>query len=484
MRKLLLIIIVFICNNNVWSQTCQFISPSVEIVNTQQQVNGDCQITLNLAFDIITNSGNKIIYVHLWKSSDYPGYNYNQSGNPPPTNATALSNTVADITINNFGTTPVLLCNYGPDPTVVVQCPSNNPAITIAKTTSATPGATRFIINNLVVTLRNTVCGNNVIFTGDAWSSNSNAANAKVQCYVTGFLVGITSPAVNGTCNNSTSPSTFNFSIDPGPTNSTLQVYYHVYLDNGDSLLNPVNDSLLSSGGLTTPITISPSSFFVSGPQNYPSQIASTTRKVYVLVGIVGQTYLIYTEIIPCQGVLSIKLKNFSAINNNHAIVLNWTTENEQNSRGFEIQRKTDGVFKTIGFVASKANAGRSDLPINYVYKDDDLLIGEHAYYRLKQIDLNGKETYSEICIAKPFISNSPVAVFPNPVANGKAKIIVNSLSKVDILVYTSQGFLLKSFFDIRDKQILIENLKTGVYFLKALDKTHNTSYTQKLIVE
>jgi hypothetical protein len=71
------------------AQSCTFVSPTVDIINTQQQANGDCKIVFNLAFDIITNSGNKIIFVHLWKAANYPNYNYNQAGNTPPTNATA-----------------------------------------------------------------------------------------------------------------------------------------------------------------------------------------------------------------------------------------------------------------------------------------------------------------------------------------------------------------------------------------------------------
>jgi hypothetical protein len=36
--------------------------------------------------------------------------------------------------------------------------------------------------------------------------------------------------------------------------------------------------------------------------------------------------------------------------------ILKWTTANEQNSKGFEIQRSADGgKFTTIGFVSSQA---------------------------------------------------------------------------------------------------------------------------------
>jgi len=71
---------------------------------------------------------------------------------------------------------------------------------------------------------------------------------------------------------------------------------------------------------------------------------------------------------------------------------LYWTTEQEQNSSGFYLQRSSDGTtFKDLGFVASSRN---SSIPVDYSFNDNTA--GPHAwYYRLRMIDLDGRQDYS-----------------------------------------------------------------------------------------
>jgi Secretion system C-terminal sorting domain len=483
---LLLVCVVFLgARNYTQAQPCTFISPTVDILNTQQQTNGNCTIVFNLAFDVITNSGNKIIFVHLWKTPDYPSYNYNQAGNPPPTNATALSNAIVNVAIDNFGTTPILLSTYGPDNTVLIQSTLNNSAITVAKVASTTVGAERFIIKNISITVPNTVCGNSLVFTGDAWSSNSNAANAKVQCAMEGFQVGITDPIVSGVCTstNILIPAFYSFSI--ATVSTTENIYYDVYLDNGNNLFEPAIDLLLSNVSIANPITITPTTPFNSGPQTYPSQIDAFNKKIFVAVSIIGKSYLVYSEIFPCVSLAPVKLSYFSAAATKNGAMLNWTTQAEQNNVGFEVEKEINGVYKSIGFIPSKALNGNSNSEINYAYNDVFASSGETIYYRLKQKDFDGQFEYSDI---RKVISNKDdikVVIFPNPTFNHKSTILIpSSFGKTDIKIYTADGKLCQTFNSKIEKRISLENLKAGYYIIKIVDTKTGIGYSERLIVQ
>lgn len=76
-------------------------------------------------------------------------------------------------------------------------------------------------------------------------------------------------------------------------------------------------------------------------------------------------------------------------------VVLNWITASEQNNAWFEIERSTDGVrFVNIGIV--KAGRQNADNPNAYHYTDYSPAKGR-SYYRLKQVDHDGRNSYSSI---------------------------------------------------------------------------------------
>ncbi|RKD17160.1 hypothetical protein BCY91_03190 [Pelobium manganitolerans] len=93
---------------------------------------------------------------------------------------------------------------------------------------------------------------------------------------------------------------------------------------------------------------------------------------------------------------------------------LNWLTTNEVNVSAFEIQKSTDGkTFTTIGTASAKNTQGEH----RYYFSDKKPAVGV-AYYRIKQIDINGDFKYSKTV----YVSNNEVkslSLYPNPVQNG-----------------------------------------------------------------
>ncbi len=97
---------------------------------------------------------------------------------------------------------------------------------------------------------------------------------------------------------------------------------------------------------------------------------------------------------------LPVTLLNFSGEVNGKQNWLHWATASEENNTGFEVQRSNDGYsFNKVGFVNTKAANGNSDLKLNYDFSD--IGFASTNYYRLKQIDKDGKFSYSNIVVLK-----------------------------------------------------------------------------------
>src|SRR5207342_1163490 len=75
-------------------------------------------------------------------------------------------------------------------------------------------------------------------------------------------------------------------------------------------------------------------------------------------------------------------------------VKLDWSTASETNNRGFEIERSIDGRnWIKVGYVPG---AGNSGILRDYSFTDKNLLKGRYLY-RLKQIDFDGRPSYSAI---------------------------------------------------------------------------------------
>ncbi|MEM9340859.1 MAG: T9SS type A sorting domain-containing protein [Bacteroidota bacterium] len=96
-----------------------------------------------------------------------------------------------------------------------------------------------------------------------------------------------------------------------------------------------------------------------------------------------------------CSGVLPVELISFSAIQKGNNCELAWETASEINNEGFYVERSInpDQGFMDVGFVSGN---GDSEEIIRYRYVDTSASGGRY-YYRLKQVDYDGKFEYSPI---------------------------------------------------------------------------------------
>lgn len=119
---------------------------------------------------------------------------------------------------------------------------------------------------------------------------------------------------------------------------------------------------------------------------------------------------------------LPVTYTSFTAsVANNNKVDLNWITANETNNSHFEVERSfgNGAGFISIGSVAkgTALGAGKQD----YRHTDDSKELKGRGviFYRLKQVDMDGKYTYSEVLAVKlQSNNNGSLQVFPNPFAD------------------------------------------------------------------
>jgi hypothetical protein len=178
----------------------------------------------------------------------------------------------------------------------------------------------------------------------------------------------------------------------------------------------------------------------IAGSNIAPIQIFSTTAKTvsftdfllpagvnayyYADITIAGNrtvTAPIWYTII---SIVPLQLQAFTAkVNNNKQVELHWNTSNEINCRMFIAEKSFDGNrFTTVDTIAANNNNH-----LNNYQLIDRVYLEKITYYRIKQIDNNGKFTYSDIKAVNPAILQlNTVNIYPNPVKD-IANLSINS---------------------------------------------------------
>jgi Zn-dependent metalloprotease len=200
-----------------------------------------------------------------------------------------------------------------------------------------------------------------------------------------------------------------NGSIIYGPIDHTQLVFYKT-----DGNPDPTSN-LASTTNLYS---------YVNGPiptlTNWSyTQVGATTHQAEFLVpGFSGGGGGTTVNNGPLTGPLPLQLLGFTARQSGTSALLQWQTTAEINTSHFEIQRSTDGrQFTTMATVQA---AGNSNTQKNYQLNDVAPVNGKN-YYRLKMVDLDGKNSYSPVRMINFNSGGMVINIYPNP-----AKDILN----------------------------------------------------------
>ena len=150
---------------------------------------------------------------------------------------------------------------------------------------------------------------------------------------------------------------------------------------------------------------------------------------------------------------------------------LSWQTATEINNKKFVVERsENQQIWSVAGEVAG---AGNSNQPRHYQFRDEKAGVGPLRFYRLKQVDFDGKTTLSPVVkIQCNTNSDNALRVYPNPANQGK--VFVKGWTEAGrYFLVNTMGQVVKSG-QLQDNLPAIEvtGLAPGTYFLNLEGKT------------
>jgi len=167
----------------------------------------------------------------------------------------------------------------------------------------------------------------------------------------------------------------------------------------------------------------------------------------------------------------------------NNTVTLQWSTANETGNKKYEIERSADGVtYTSIGSIAGGSNPTMLQ---QYFFTDLKPLSGVN-YYRLKQVDTDGRFTYSAVVKVTMDAAKQLWTVYPNPAHDQSVVRVLSDMTKVNIILTDGSGkqvYRRSMPVAKAGEQIVLPlaNLAKGIYLLKV--ETATESKTEKIMI-
>ncbi len=182
-----------------------------------------------------------------------------------------------------------------------------------------------------------------------------------------------------------------------------------------------------------------------------------------------------------------VELTQLTARYSLNKIELNWSTASEVNNYGFEIWKSSDlQNWEKIGFLHG---AGTSTEIRNYSFSDFKIE-SEQLHYKIKQIDFDGSNKFSEVVSIQILVNNFVLTQnYPNP-ANPHTNIsfTVPQRTSVKIELFSMTGEKIKEILNeekergIYSIEIDLKKYASGIYYYRMTTKSGYTA-TKKLIL-
>ena len=183
---------------------------------------------------------------------------------------------------------------------------------------------------------------------------------------------------------------------------------------------------------------------------------------------------------------LPVRFLSFSAQQSGGKVSLNWQTAQELNNKEFQVQRKlSNGGWETISTVPSKAYNGNSSSVLDYNFDDVSNLEGKgQVYYRIMQVDLDSRSSYSEIRSIRNNAKKFNITLYPNPGRDLVKVTIPDGAGLVDVSVSDLAGKEVMRWNATSQKNLQITNLKPGMYTVRVNIRETGEMLVDKLLIQ
>jgi ELWxxDGT repeat protein len=160
----------------------------------------------------------------------------------------------------------------------------------------------------------------------------------------------------------------------------------------------------------------------------------------------------------------------------NNTALISWGTAQESNTKHYEVEHSTNGnSFIKTGTVNA---TGNSSTALHYSFTHLNVPAGIN-YYRIKQIDTDGKFSYSAVIVLRNNYAQTKTVIATNPVENILTVVEPEMVFIHSFQIFDSKGALvLAKQMQSRQRVISlpVTNLLSGHYVLKINYDTHSKS--------
>jgi hypothetical protein len=163
-------------------------------------------------------------------------------------------------------------------------------------------------------------------------------------------------------------------------------------------------------------------------------------------------------------------------------VALSWTTLQEINNRGFYLERRREdqSAFSTLRFVASNTGDGNSSFPQTYQALDTNGF-GGRSFYRLKQVDHDGRYAYSLIRMVDGQVEGKiELKAWPIPATRYFYASLAGTSWGV-LQLFDAGGRLLRQVNASENEVVTFSQLAPGTYVLRMQG---HTELQQKVVVQ
>lgn len=194
---------------------------------------------------------------------------------------------------------------------------------------------------------------------------------------------------------------------------------------------------------------------------------------------LVPNTYSIYTLGATISAPLPVTLISLKIIaDDGGQAKLIWSTTNESNSKGFDVEHSTDG--KSWSLKGKVESVGESSVLVNYSFIDGTPVLGENLY-RLKMIDKDQTFAYSRIETVQ-IGGKAETAFYPNPVSD-KLFIRIQDVNAVkEVNLHRINGDKVYSSPLVTTVGIDVSRYSPGIYLVQVILK-NGTYSTRKIVI-
>ncbi|MEO0775275.1 MAG: T9SS type A sorting domain-containing protein [Bacteroidota bacterium] len=177
-----------------------------------------------------------------------------------------------------------------------------------------------------------------------------------------------------------------------------------------------------------------------------------------------------------------VELMSFVGERQDDAVALNWETATETNNDHFMVERSVDGKnFSAIGKVAGAFTAYSNQ---NYDFEDANPPQAPELFYRLRQVDIDGAFTFSEVINIEGWAIKEGFELFPNPATTNVVLQPAEAFREEATLeVFDIFGRLLRSEVLAPDQpyyDLNVNALPQGSYLISV--RTVGSQYSQFLV--